>query len=128
MTDVADAPGAPFADRLADAVDRKRTQVVVGLDPVLDMLPVEHAARISWCAGTFVDGLGARGGGGESEHEEQRGAERSHDGAGGYSRFLVRKRAPAKVWRARDGTLTDRCPPLRPIVLQHRFAWVGDAR
>ena len=41
MTDVAGAPAVPFADRLADAVERKRTQVVVGLDPVLDMLPVE---------------------------------------------------------------------------------------
>ena len=40
MTDVAGAP-VPFADRLADAVERKRTQVVVGLDPVLEMLPVE---------------------------------------------------------------------------------------
>jgi orotidine-5'-phosphate decarboxylase len=40
VTDVAGAP-VPFADRLADAVERKRTQVVVGLDPVLDMLPVE---------------------------------------------------------------------------------------
>jgi orotidine-5'-phosphate decarboxylase len=41
VTDVADAPPAPFADRLADAVERKRSQLVVGLDPVLDMLPVE---------------------------------------------------------------------------------------
>ena len=40
MTDVAGAP-VPFADRLADAVERKRSQLVVGLDPVLDMLPVE---------------------------------------------------------------------------------------
>jgi orotidine-5'-phosphate decarboxylase len=30
-----------FADRLADAVDRKRTQLLVGLDPRLDLLPVE---------------------------------------------------------------------------------------
>ena len=41
MTDVAGAPPVPFADRLADAVERKRSQLVVGLDPVLDMLPVE---------------------------------------------------------------------------------------
>jgi orotidine-5'-phosphate decarboxylase len=41
VTDVAGVPVVPFADRLADAVERKRTQVVVGLDPVLDMLPVE---------------------------------------------------------------------------------------
>jgi len=32
---------AAFADRLADAVERKRTQLVVGLDPRLDLLPVE---------------------------------------------------------------------------------------
>lgn len=30
-----------FADRVADAVERKRTQLVVGLDPLLDLLPVE---------------------------------------------------------------------------------------
>ena len=41
MTDVAGAPGVPFPDRLADAVERKRTQLVVGLDPMVDMLPVE---------------------------------------------------------------------------------------
>ncbi|HXG75324.1 MAG TPA: orotidine-5'-phosphate decarboxylase [Gaiellaceae bacterium] len=35
-----DAPG-PFADRLAEAVERKRTQLVVGLDPRLDVLPME---------------------------------------------------------------------------------------
>jgi len=34
-------PTAPFADRLADAVERKRSQLVVGLDPVVDLLPVE---------------------------------------------------------------------------------------
>jgi orotidine-5'-phosphate decarboxylase len=32
---------ATFADRLADAVERKRSQLVVGLDPRLEMLPVE---------------------------------------------------------------------------------------
>jgi orotidine-5'-phosphate decarboxylase len=30
-----------FADRVAEAVERKRSQVVVGLDPVLDQLPIE---------------------------------------------------------------------------------------
>jgi len=30
-----------FADRVAEAVERKRTQLVVGLDPVSDLLPVE---------------------------------------------------------------------------------------
>jgi orotidine-5'-phosphate decarboxylase len=30
-----------FADRLANAVDRKRSQLLVGLDPRADLLPVE---------------------------------------------------------------------------------------
>ena len=30
-----------FADRLADAVERKHSQLVVGLDPRLDLLPME---------------------------------------------------------------------------------------
>ena len=30
-----------FADRLAEAVEQKRSQLVVGLDPVLDLLPLE---------------------------------------------------------------------------------------
>ncbi len=30
-----------FVDRLADGVERKQTQIVVGLDPVVDQLPVE---------------------------------------------------------------------------------------
>src|ERR671932_2771149 len=30
-----------FPDRLAEAVERKRTQLVVGLDPRLDLLPIE---------------------------------------------------------------------------------------
>src|SRR5262249_32211074 len=32
---------AAFADRLADAVERKRSQLCVGLDPRVDLLPVE---------------------------------------------------------------------------------------
>ena len=32
---------ATFADRLADAVERKRSQLAVGLDPRLELLPVE---------------------------------------------------------------------------------------
>jgi orotidine-5'-phosphate decarboxylase len=32
---------APFGDRLADAVDARRSQLVVGLDPQLELLPVE---------------------------------------------------------------------------------------
>src|ERR687898_682017 len=35
---------ATFADRLAEAVERKRSQLVVGLDPRLDLLPVELRA------------------------------------------------------------------------------------
>jgi len=30
-----------FADRVVECVDRKRSQLVLGLDPVLDLLPVE---------------------------------------------------------------------------------------
>src|SRR5215213_7327698 len=41
---------AHFADRLAEAVERKRSQLVVGLDPRLELIPVEvrgdaHLAR-----------------------------------------------------------------------------------
>jgi orotidine-5'-phosphate decarboxylase len=32
---------SPFGDRVAAAVERKRSQLVVGLDPALDLLPVE---------------------------------------------------------------------------------------
>jgi orotidine-5'-phosphate decarboxylase len=39
-SEAARAP-TPFADRLAEAVERKRSQLVVGLDPVVDLLPVE---------------------------------------------------------------------------------------
>ena len=35
------AATAAFPDRLAEAVERKRTQIVVGLDPRVDLLPVE---------------------------------------------------------------------------------------
>jgi orotidine-5'-phosphate decarboxylase len=34
---------ATFGDRLAEAVERKHSQLVVGLDPVIDLLPVELA-------------------------------------------------------------------------------------
>jgi orotidine-5'-phosphate decarboxylase len=40
-SEAAAAPTSSFADRVGDAVERKRTQLVVGLDPVLDLLPVE---------------------------------------------------------------------------------------
>jgi orotidine-5'-phosphate decarboxylase len=39
MAEVPEAP--PFADRLTAAVGRKRSQLVVGLDPRLDLLPME---------------------------------------------------------------------------------------
>lgn len=35
------ATTASFADRVAEAVERRRTQLVVGLDPRVDLLPVE---------------------------------------------------------------------------------------
>ncbi len=41
MTSAPTAPTPPFADRVAEAVERKRTQLVVGLDPVVELLPVE---------------------------------------------------------------------------------------
>ena len=40
MTQVETRTGV-FADRLAEAVERRRSQLVLGLDPVLDLLPVE---------------------------------------------------------------------------------------
>jgi orotidine-5'-phosphate decarboxylase len=45
---LAGSPTLPFSDRLAEAVERKRSQVLVGLDPRVDLLPVElrgEAAR-----------------------------------------------------------------------------------
>src|SRR5215210_3423749 len=36
-----------FADRLAEAVDRKRSQLLVGLDPRPDLLPVELRGEVS---------------------------------------------------------------------------------
>ncbi|MBA2643248.1 MAG: hypothetical protein H0U82_10005, partial [Actinobacteria bacterium] len=44
MGDIAPAPvteDAGFADRVAEAVERKRSQLVVGLDPRIDLLPME---------------------------------------------------------------------------------------
>jgi orotidine-5'-phosphate decarboxylase len=43
----------PFADRLADAVDRKRSQLVVGLDPRSDLLPLEVRGDVP----RFCDGI-----------------------------------------------------------------------
>jgi orotidine-5'-phosphate decarboxylase len=45
---------ALFADRLAEAVERRRSQLVLGLDPVLDLLPVE-------LQGEAAEGPAARG-------------------------------------------------------------------
>src|SRR5438093_1015397 len=36
-----DTAASTFADRLADAVDRKRSQLLVGLDPRPELLPVD---------------------------------------------------------------------------------------
>jgi orotidine-5'-phosphate decarboxylase len=53
---------ANFADRLAEAVERKRSQLVVGLDPVREQLPVElqaddpAAAFVRFCCG-IVDAV-----------------------------------------------------------------------
>jgi orotidine-5'-phosphate decarboxylase len=46
--------GATFGDRLADAVERKRTQLVVGLDPRPDLLPVEVRGDVTrFCCGVI---------------------------------------------------------------------------
>jgi orotidine-5'-phosphate decarboxylase len=46
-----------FADRLADAVERRRSQLVVGLDPVLDDLPAEVDGDLeAFCCG-IVDAV-----------------------------------------------------------------------
>ena len=59
-----DTAASTFADRLADAVDRKRSQLLVGLDPRPELLPVElrgethlsRAASADACA-RFCRGL-----------------------------------------------------------------------
>src|SRR5438128_4688113 len=46
-----------FSDRLADAVGRKRSQLVVGLDPVVERLPAELDGDIAaFCCG-IVDAV-----------------------------------------------------------------------
>ena len=40
-TDLNHTAVAQFSDRVAEAVERKRTQLVVGLDPRVDLLPME---------------------------------------------------------------------------------------
>src|SRR5579862_3727233 len=73
-----------FADRLAAEVERKRSQLVVGLDPVPDLLPVELRGDLArFCCG-IVDAVapdrvagkapvavfGVLGGGGEAAFEQ----------------------------------------------------------
>jgi orotidine-5'-phosphate decarboxylase len=45
----------PFADRLADAVERKRSQLVVGIDPVAEQLP-PGVSELEFCLG-IVDAV-----------------------------------------------------------------------
>jgi len=46
-----------FSDRLADAVERKRSQLVVGLDPVVERMPAAlHGDLRAFCAG-IVDAV-----------------------------------------------------------------------
>lgn len=51
------AARAHFGDRLAAAVERKRSQLVVGLDPIPDLLPVEMRGDVArFCCG-IVDAV-----------------------------------------------------------------------
>ncbi len=46
-----------FSDRLAEAVERKRSQLVVGLDPVVDQMPDEPGGDLfAFCSG-IVDAV-----------------------------------------------------------------------
>src|SRR5215218_8311483 len=46
---------ATFADRLAEAVDRKRSQLLVGLDPRPELLPVELRGETHVSRGAAAD-------------------------------------------------------------------------
>jgi orotidine-5'-phosphate decarboxylase len=48
---------APFADRLAEAVERKRSQLVVGLDPRPDLFPLEVGGDVARFCGGIVDAV-----------------------------------------------------------------------
>ena len=48
---------ALFADRLAEAVERKRSQLVVGLDPRIDLLPVELRGETHLGRSYAADGI-----------------------------------------------------------------------
>ena len=77
-----------FADRVAEAVERKRSQLLVGLDPRADLLPVElrgdaHVSRAAaadavarFCRG-LVDAVAPYGVGGKPQLAvfEERGAD-----------------------------------------------------
>jgi orotidine-5'-phosphate decarboxylase len=47
----------PFADRLAEAVERKRTQLVVGLDPRPDLFPLEVRGDVPRFCGGIIDAV-----------------------------------------------------------------------
>jgi orotidine-5'-phosphate decarboxylase len=47
-----------FADRLADAVERKRSQLLVGLDPRPDLLPVELVGDVQFDRAAAAEGCG----------------------------------------------------------------------
>ncbi|HEX5468986.1 MAG TPA: orotidine-5'-phosphate decarboxylase [Gaiellaceae bacterium] len=49
------ATASTFPDRLADAVDRKRSQLLVGLDPRVDLLPVELRGESYLSRGAAAD-------------------------------------------------------------------------
>jgi orotidine-5'-phosphate decarboxylase len=53
-----DAATAAFSDRLAEAVARKRSQLVVGLDPRLDLLPVELRGDVHLGRDRAADAIG----------------------------------------------------------------------
>src|SRR5256885_3977617 len=46
-----------FADRLAAEVERKRSQLVVGLDPNVDLLPIELRGDVARFCGGIVDAV-----------------------------------------------------------------------
>jgi orotidine-5'-phosphate decarboxylase len=50
-----EAASSTFADRLADAVDRKRSQLLVGLDPRAELLPVELRGETYLSRGAAAD-------------------------------------------------------------------------
>jgi orotidine-5'-phosphate decarboxylase len=47
----------PFADRLAEGVDRKRTQIVVGLDPRPELLPLEVRGDVARFGRGIIDAV-----------------------------------------------------------------------